>query len=169
MEEMYQRGASLPALPQEKDPFWDPVEPLHLGSAHLWLHSLAFRIAVDEQVEVVGPEGTEEAMLHACLVPCSPKGLWVTFSSITVMHHDRVYTVISIILNIIRCVCRPLGEDDILIDPTELLGKRLDFQLILAQCCGLRWVKEARTRGIQIGYVSLSVLQLCVSVCCSVC
>ncbi|MCJ8737247.1 hypothetical protein PDJAM_G00021880 [Pangasius djambal] len=121
MEEEYQRGASLPTLPQDKDPFWDPVEPLHLGSAHLWLHSLAFRIPVDEQVEVVGPEGTEEAMLHARLVPCSPKGL-------------------------------PLGEDDILIDPTELLGKRLDFQLILDQCCGLRWVKEARTRGIQIGF-----------------
>ncbi|XP_058255298.1 kinesin-like protein KIF28 [Hemibagrus wyckioides] len=118
MEEVYQQGASLP---QDKDPFWDPVEPLHLGSAHLWLHSLAFRIAMDEQVEVVGPEGTEEAMLHARLVPCSPEGL-------------------------------PLGEHDILIDPTELLGKRLDFQLILDQCCGLRWVKEVRTRGIQIGF-----------------
>ncbi|KAK3563580.1 hypothetical protein QTP86_030937, partial [Hemibagrus guttatus] len=118
MEEVYQQGASLS---QDKDPFWDPVEPLHLGSAHLWLHSLAFRIAVDEQVEVVGPEGTEEAMLHARLVPCSPEGL-------------------------------PLGEDDILIDPTELLGKRLDFQLILDQCCGIRWVKESRTRGIQIGF-----------------
>ncbi|XP_053488799.1 kinesin-like protein KIF28 [Ictalurus furcatus] len=125
MEEVYQRGVSLPNLPQDKDPFWDPVEPLHLGSAHLWLHSLAFRIAVDEQVEVVGPEGTEEAILHARLVPCSPEGL-------------------------------SLGEDDILIDPTELLGKRLDFQLILDQCCGLRWVKETRTRGIQIGCVSLT-------------
>ncbi|XP_053538703.1 kinesin-like protein KIF28 isoform X1 [Ictalurus punctatus] len=121
MEEVYQREVSLPNLPQDKDPFWDPVEPLHLGSAHLWLHSLAFRIAVDEQVEVVGPEGTEEAILHARLVPCSPEGL-------------------------------SLGEDDILIDPTELLGKRLDFQLILDQCCGLRWVKETRTRGIQIGF-----------------
>ncbi|XP_046712112.1 kinesin-like protein KIF28P [Silurus meridionalis] len=121
MEEVYQRGASLPALSQDQDPFWDPVEPLHLGSAHLWLHSLAFRLAVDELVEVVGPEGTEEAMLHARIVPCSPEGL-------------------------------PLGEDDILIDPTELLGKRLDLNLILDQCCGLRWVKEVRTRGIQIGF-----------------
>lgn len=92
MEEVYQQGASLPALPQHKDPFWDPVEPVHLGSAHLWLHSLAFRIAVDEQVEVVGPEGTEEAMLHACLVPCCPKGLWVTFSRITVMNIIIIYT-----------------------------------------------------------------------------
>ncbi|XP_062862875.1 kinesin-like protein KIF28 [Trichomycterus rosablanca] len=121
MEELYQQGASLPSQPRDSDPFWDPVEPLHLGSAHLWLHSLPFCISVDEQVEVVGPEGTEEGMLNACLVPCSPTGL-------------------------------PLGEDDILIDPTELLGKRLDFQLILDQCCGLCWVKEDRTRGVQIRF-----------------
>lgn len=83
MEEVYQQGATLP---QDKDPFWDPVEPLHLGSAHLWLHPLAFRIAVDEQVEVVGPEGTEEAILHAHLVPCCPEGLWVIFGFITVVN-----------------------------------------------------------------------------------
>lgn len=45
----------------------------------------------------------------------------------------------------------PLGEDDILIDPSEVLGRRLDFQLILDQCCGVRWIKEARNRGVQIG------------------
>uniref|UniRef100_A0A8C2F6K6 Si:rp71-84d9.1 n=1 Tax=Cyprinus carpio TaxID=7962 RepID=A0A8C2F6K6_CYPCA len=127
MEEVYQQqviggeGADRAPLPRDKDPFWDPVEPLHLGSAHLWLQSLAFRIPLEEQVEVVGPEGTEEAILQAQLVPCSPTGL-------------------------------PLGEDDILIDPSELLGKRLDFQLVLDQCCGLRWVKEARNRGVQIGF-----------------
>ncbi|XP_016133665.1 kinesin-like protein KIF28P [Sinocyclocheilus grahami] len=127
MEEVYQQqvvggeGADRAPLPRDRDPFWDPLEPLHLGSAHLWLQSLAFRIPLEEQVEVVGPEGTEEAILQAQLMPCSPTGL-------------------------------PLGEDDILIDPSELLGKRLDFQLVVDQCCGLRWVKEARNRGVQIGF-----------------
>ncbi|XP_073784315.1 kinesin-like protein KIF28P isoform X4 [Danio rerio] len=127
MEEVYQQqvaggeGADRAPLPRDRDPFWDPLEPLHLGSAHLWLQSLAFRIPLEEQVEMVGPEGTEEAILQAQLVPCSPAGL-------------------------------ALGEDDILIDPSELLGKRLDFQLVLDQCCGLRWVKEARNRGVQIGF-----------------
>ncbi|XP_030635096.1 kinesin-like protein KIF28P [Chanos chanos] len=127
MEELYQQqvvsgeGSDRTPLPRDKDPFWDPLEPLHLGSAHLWLQSLAFRIPLEEQVEVVGPEGTEEAILQAQLVPCTPTGL-------------------------------PLGEEDILIDPTELLGKRLDFQLVLEQCCGLRWVKEAKNRGVQIGF-----------------
>ncbi|KAG9268979.1 kinesin-like protein KIF28P [Astyanax mexicanus] len=129
MEEVYRQqkagvaeeDVAPPPLSRDRDPFWDPVEPLHLGGAHLWLQSLPFRIRVEEQVEAVGPEGTEEAILQTQLIPCSPAGL-------------------------------PLGEDDILIDPTELLGKRLDFLLVLDQCCGLRWLKEARNRGVQIGF-----------------
>ncbi|KAK2920356.1 hypothetical protein Q8A73_002560 [Channa argus] len=133
MEEVYQLhqaeqrgecsldGVSAFALPRDKDPFWDPVEPLLLGTAHLWLQSLAFRIPLEEQLEVLGSEGTEEAILQARLVPCSCTGL-------------------------------PLGEDGILIDPSELLGRRMDFQLLLEQCCGLRWIREARNRGVQIGF-----------------
>ena len=45
-------GLSLEAVPRDKDPFWDPLEPLLLGSAHLWLQSLAFRIPLEEQLEV---------------------------------------------------------------------------------------------------------------------
>ncbi|XP_055363289.1 kinesin-like protein KIF28P isoform X2 [Betta splendens] len=131
MEEVYQQARAeqsedttletTSALPRDKDPFWDPVEPLLLGTAHLWLQSLAFRIPLEEQLEVLGSEGTEEAILQAQLVPCSSSGL-------------------------------PLGEDDILIDPCELLGRRLDFQLVLEQCFGLRWIRDARNRGVQIGF-----------------
>ncbi|XP_024862257.1 kinesin-like protein KIF28P isoform X2 [Kryptolebias marmoratus] len=133
MEEVYQQfqaeqsednraeGLSAVTLPRDKDPFWDPVEPLLLGTAHLWLQSLAFRIPLEEQLEVFGSEGTEEAILQAQLVPCTSTGL-------------------------------PLGEDDILIDPSEVLGRRLDFQLVLDQCCGVRWIKEARNRGVQISF-----------------
>uniref|UniRef100_A0A096M2G5 Si:rp71-84d9.1 n=1 Tax=Poecilia formosa TaxID=48698 RepID=A0A096M2G5_POEFO len=130
MEEVYQQfkcrcqrveGLLAVVLPRDKDPFWDPVEPLLLGTTHLWLQSLAFRIPLEEQLEVLGSEGTEEAILQAQLVPCTSTGL-------------------------------PLGEDDILIDPSEVLGRRLDFQLVLDQCCGVRWIREARNRGIQIGF-----------------
>uniref|UniRef100_A0A087YF23 Kinesin-like protein 6 n=1 Tax=Poecilia formosa TaxID=48698 RepID=A0A087YF23_POEFO len=123
MEEVYQqfKAAQHEDNPRDKDPFWDPVEPLLLGTTHLWLQSLAFRIPLEEQLEVLGSEGTEEAILQAQLVPCTSTGL-------------------------------PLGEDDILIDPSEVLGRRLDFQLVLDQCCGVRWIREARNRGIQIGF-----------------
>lgn len=46
-------GLTADVLPRDKDPFWDPVEPLLLGTAHLWLHSLAFRIPLEEHVEVL--------------------------------------------------------------------------------------------------------------------
>ncbi|XP_034043886.1 kinesin-like protein KIF28P [Thalassophryne amazonica] len=125
MEEVYQQHQaeqkSDHPLPRDKDPFWDPVEPLLLGTAHLWLQSLAFRIALEEQLEVLGSEGTEEAVVQAQLVPCTSTGL-------------------------------PLDEDAILIDPSELLGARLDFLLALEQCCGIRWIREARNRGVQIGF-----------------
>ncbi|XP_054892669.1 kinesin-like protein KIF28 isoform X2 [Poeciliopsis prolifica] len=77
--------------------------------------------AAQREDNVLGSEGTEEAILQAQLVPCTSTGL-------------------------------PLGEDDILIDPSEVLGRRLDFQLVLDQCCGVRWIREARNRGIQIGF-----------------
>ncbi|KAK7913346.1 hypothetical protein WMY93_013557 [Mugilogobius chulae] len=133
MEEMYQqhqaaqteenKSESLCAatFTRDQDPFWDPVEPLLLGTAHLWLQTLAFRIPLEEQLEVLGSEGTEEAILQAQLVPCSSTGF-------------------------------PLSEDDILIDPSELLGRRLDFQLVLEQCCGLRWIREVHNRGVQVGF-----------------
>ncbi|KAM8876198.1 kinesin-like protein KIF28P [Synchiropus picturatus] len=131
MEEVYRQqlhrsgaaGAAppVPRLPRESDPFWDPVEPLLLGTAHLWLQTLAFLIPLEEQLEVLGSEGSEEAVLQVQLLPCCPAGL-------------------------------PLSEDHILIDPSELLGRRLDFLLVLDQCCGLSWVRENRTRGVQVGF-----------------
>lgn len=38
------------------------------------------------------------------------------------------------------------------IDPLELLGKRIDFQIHVLQCLGVKWIKEVAQRGIQIGY-----------------
>lgn len=38
------------------------------------------------------------------------------------------------------------------IDPSELLGKRMDFQVGLVRCLGVKWLKEDAERGIQMGY-----------------
>lgn len=38
------------------------------------------------------------------------------------------------------------------IDPSELLGKRMDFQIGLVRCLGIKWLKEGAERGIQMGY-----------------
>ncbi|XP_075779304.1 kinesin-like protein KIF28 [Pelodiscus sinensis] len=123
MEELYQNfldGADV-NVDQDSDPFWDPVEVIHLGSAHIWLQSLAYCMKLEEQTEVLNSEGMEEAILLINIVPCSSDG-------------------------------RAFGEDDIVIDPLELLGRRIDFQIHILQCLGIKWLREVTERGIQIGY-----------------
>ncbi|XP_040824244.1 kinesin-like protein KIF28P [Ochotona curzoniae] len=123
MEELYQRfrDGEGSHVAQEDDPFWDPVEVVHLGSAHIWLQSLAYRMQLEEQVEILNCDGLEEAVLDVHIAPCSPAG--------------RVH-----------------GEEDVVMDPLELLGKRMDFQIRIVQCLGIKWLKEDAKRGIQIGY-----------------
>ncbi|XP_075398810.1 kinesin-like protein KIF28P [Tenrec ecaudatus] len=123
MEELYQcfldGGDSYVA--QEVDPFWDPVEIVHLGSAHIWLQSLAYCMKLEEQVEFLNCDGLEEAMLHMYITPCSATG-------------------------------QAHAEEDVVIDPSEMLGKRMDFQIHIVRCLGIKWLKEDARRGIQLGY-----------------
>lgn len=49
-------------------------------------------------------------------------------------------------------VCRERGEEEVVTDPLELLGKRIDFQIHLDRCLGVKWLKEDAKRGIQMGY-----------------
>ena len=80
MEELYQRflDGEDSHVAQEDDPFWDPVEAIHLGSAHVWLQSLAYCMELEEQVEFLNCDGLEEAVLHVHARPCSPTGQWVS-------------------------------------------------------------------------------------------
>lgn len=48
-------------------------------------------------------------------------------------------------------VSRACGEEDVVIDPLELLGKRMDFQIRIVRCLGAKWLKEDAERGIQLG------------------
>ncbi|XP_072363261.1 kinesin-like protein KIF28 [Scyliorhinus torazame] len=123
MEDIVQRfvdGEKI-SLDTESDPFWDPIEAVHLGTAYIWLQSLNYCIALEEHVEFHNSQGEEEAILQMNLVPCTPTG-------------------------------QPLGEDEILIDPTELVGQRLDFQVQIIQCLGIKWLRQNSKRGIQIRY-----------------
>ncbi|XP_035176393.1 kinesin-like protein KIF28P [Oxyura jamaicensis] len=123
MEELYQRflEGENTDVNQDSDPFWDPVEVVHVGSAHVWLQALAYRMRLEEQTELLNSEGLEEAVVLINLSPCSSDG-------------------------------RLFGEDDMVIDPLELLGRRVDFQIHIAECLGVKWLRDAVGRGIQIGY-----------------
>ncbi|XP_055003471.1 kinesin-like protein KIF28 [Sorex araneus] len=123
MEELYQRflDGEDSHIAQEDDPFWDPVEAVHLGSAHVWLQSLAYCMKLEDQVEFLNCDGLDEAVLQIHMSPCSPTG-------------------------------RECGEEEVVIDPLELLGKRMDFQIGIVRCLGAKWLKEYAERGIQLGY-----------------
>ncbi|XP_015713075.1 kinesin-like protein KIF28P isoform X2 [Coturnix japonica] len=123
MEELYQRflEGEDAAMNQDSDPFWDPVEAVHVGSAHVWLQALAYRVRLEERAELLNSEGLEEAVVLINLSPCSSDG-------------------------------RLFGEDEMVIDPLELLERRVDFQIHIAKCLGVKWLRGAVGRGIQIGY-----------------
>ncbi|XP_052529430.1 kinesin-like protein KIF28 [Tympanuchus pallidicinctus] len=123
MEELYQRflEGENPAVNQDSDPFWDPVEAVHVGSAHVWLQALAYRMRLEERAELLNSEGLEEAVVLINLFPCFSDG-------------------------------RLFGEDEMVIDPLELLEGRVDFQIHIAECLGVKWLRGAVGRGIQIGY-----------------
>uniref|UniRef100_A0A8C9G6Q1 Kinesin-like protein 6 n=1 Tax=Pavo cristatus TaxID=9049 RepID=A0A8C9G6Q1_PAVCR len=123
MEELYQRflEGEDPAVNQDSDPFWDPVEAVHVGSAHVWLQALAYCMRLEERAELLNSEGLEEAVVLINLSPCSSDG-------------------------------RFFGEDEMVTDPLELLERRVDFQIHIAECLGVKWLQGAVGRGIQIGY-----------------
>ncbi|XP_078089244.1 kinesin-like protein KIF28 [Mustelus asterias] len=106
----------------EQDPFWDPVEILHLGSAHVWLETLAYCIAYEDQVDVINYRGKVEAVIQIRLLPCTSSG-------------------------------NPLGEESVIVDPGDLLGKRMDFQMQISLCLGVKWIRGHSGRGVQIGFM----------------
>ncbi|XP_054550939.1 kinesin-like protein KIF28P [Talpa occidentalis] len=123
MEEVYQRflDGEDSGVAQQDDPFWDPIEAIPLGSAHIWLQALAYCMKLEEQVEFLNCDGLDEAVLCIHIMPCSPTG-------------------------------QACGEEDVVIDPLDLLGKRMDFQIHIVQCLGTKWLKEDAVRGVQMGY-----------------
>ncbi|KAK9411839.1 Kinesin-like KIF13B, partial [Crotalus adamanteus] len=81
MEELYQQflnGDDL-QVDKESDPFWDPVEAIHLGSAHIWLQSLAYCMKLEEQIELLNSDGTEEAILLINIIPCMQNGRYKVY------------------------------------------------------------------------------------------
>ncbi|CAG2249088.1 unnamed protein product [Mytilus edulis] len=59
---------------RDKDPFWDPVEDVFLGSAHILLQSLSYCVEIDEHFTLHNYHGKEEAVTQVKLLPCDSKG-----------------------------------------------------------------------------------------------
>eukprot|EP00038_Savillea_parva_P020125 m.30478 g.30478 ORF g.30478 m.30478 type:complete len:1046 (+) comp4713_c0_seq1:156-3293(+) len=80
MQELYERWVDGEHIDPDKhrDPFWDPAEDVFLGSAYLYLQSLAYHIDVDENLDITNYQGQIEGKLHAGLCPCDSTGKALT-------------------------------------------------------------------------------------------
>ncbi|CAH1792509.1 unnamed protein product [Owenia fusiformis] len=125
MDELYNKWLDCDLLDpaiQENDPFWDPVEDVFLGSCHIWLQSLGYCIDLDEKQNMLGYTGLQQGVAHVRIIPCRPDG-----------------TI--------------LKEDDIVIlEPNELVGKRVDFMIFIDRVDDVEWIKEETSRGVYCGF-----------------
>ncbi|XP_073236742.1 kinesin-like protein KIF28P [Porites lutea] len=77
MQEMYQNYVEGEDwdLPQERDPFWEPDDAeVLIGSAHVYLQSLAYKIEVEESLTITDHKGNEQGHLQIEAYPCDDKG-----------------------------------------------------------------------------------------------
>jgi len=108
IQEMYQQfidqDEDWKKRSQNDDPFWDPAEPILIGTATVFLQSLSYALDFeDNDLTVTDHKGSEEASLSVKLIPCQSNG-------------------------------KPLGEDQFVEDSSELIGKPYNFKINLDSC-----------------------------------
>ncbi|XP_072169328.1 kinesin-like protein KIF28P [Diadema setosum] len=88
-------------LPKEEDPFWEPPEDIAIGTANVFLQSLAYALDFDDKVTITDFKGNEQGYLLLNVAPCNPAGKPLQ------------------------------DEDAFVEDPTELLGKPYHFRVLI--------------------------------------
>ncbi|XP_067652315.1 kinesin-like protein KIF28 [Haliotis asinina] len=77
IQEMYQRyldGEDVSHIKQEDDPFWEPTEDVLIGTANVFLQSLAFGLDFDDKVVITDYKAQEEGFLYVNVTPCTQSG-----------------------------------------------------------------------------------------------
>ncbi|XP_046580338.1 kinesin-like protein KIF28P isoform X2 [Haliotis rubra] len=77
IQEMYQRyldGEDVSHIKKEDDPFWEPTEDVLIGTANVFLQSLAFGLDFDDKVVITDYKAQEEGFLYVNVTPCTQSG-----------------------------------------------------------------------------------------------
>ena len=61
-------------IPREQDPFWEPPEDVLVGTANVFLQSLAYSLDFDDKLIITDYKGQEEGFLFASVSPCTEDG-----------------------------------------------------------------------------------------------
>eukprot|EP00002_Diphylleia_rotans_P023808 TRINITY_DN4688_c0_g1_i2.p1 TRINITY_DN4688_c0_g1~~TRINITY_DN4688_c0_g1_i2.p1 ORF type:complete len:1214 (+),score=278.54 TRINITY_DN4688_c0_g1_i2:125-3766(+) len=112
MREFYQNFMDSDDQPIniDSDPFWDPIEKVHLGSASVLLESLANMLDFETITDIKGASNAIMGSLQIAVVPCTPEG---------------------------KPIDDDLLDDYDVDEPEELIGRRLDFLVRLPHARGL--------------------------------
>ncbi|XP_046842712.1 kinesin-like protein KIF28P [Xenia sp. Carnegie-2017] len=78
MQDLYQRyldgDSTVANIPQEEDPFWEPLEDVLVGTANVFLQSLAYALDFDDKLSVTDYKGGEQASMYVNVTPCNQNG-----------------------------------------------------------------------------------------------
>ncbi|XP_046369590.2 kinesin-like protein KIF28P isoform X1 [Haliotis rufescens] len=89
---------------EDQDPFWDPVEPIFLGSCHVWLKMLAYSDEIDEHFTLHNYHGKEEAVVHVQLLPCDKAGVPLQGESMVFEPEDLKDKAFYFLLKVPTCM-----------------------------------------------------------------
>ena len=76
-QEMYQQfldGDDVKSLGIERDPFWEPIEDMLIGTGIAFLQSLSFALDFDDKLTITDYNGLEEGHLIVRILPCDRFG-----------------------------------------------------------------------------------------------
>lgn len=70
-------SGELPNPDKDHDPFWDPVEPLHIGTSHLQLKNLGYMLPNELTSKILSSEGAQgqNGVLSVQYTPCAENGI----------------------------------------------------------------------------------------------
>lgn len=77
MQDLYQRwldGEDISKVPKEEDPFWEPPEDVLVGTANVFLQSLAYALDFNDKLAITDYKGSEEGSAVIEVAPCSQDG-----------------------------------------------------------------------------------------------
>jgi kinesin family protein 1 len=123
MRELYEKyleGSLEPSIfDTEADPFVDPNEPMHVGYSSVFLKSLSFCVPSEDDYAIYH-DSQQTGIMHVKVEPCKPDG--------GVINDDEDEG----------------NPFDMVEQPQDLLGKRLDVLVTVSSCKGLQ--KKVHTR-----------------------
>ena len=67
-------GEDTVDMAQEDDPFWEPTEDILIGSASVFLQSLAYGLDFDDKLAIADYKGDEEGTITVSVAPCTTNG-----------------------------------------------------------------------------------------------